>query len=106
MIYQYDLNHYLEWCKEEGCEPFLPTYFDIISNSVTYNASTIAKICGVSTETPRRWFREGKIINQSASNTYKTDGQTLKQFLFNSPTLINQLNAKYPRFFKVSKSSI
>ncbi|MDR7237312.1 hypothetical protein [Neobacillus drentensis] len=83
------LDEYLEKCSEFGYEPKLPEYFDLIVERNLYKPSVIAELTKVSKETCRRWFREGKLISETASNTYKVSGKNLKEFLFSIPNVYN-----------------
>lgn len=89
------LDEYLTKCSELGYEPKLPAYFHLIVDRNMYKPTVIAELTKVSPETCRRWFRQGKIISETASNTYKVSGKNLKEFLFTIPVIYNTAVNQY-----------
>lgn len=96
---RYDLPEYIEWCATMGLPPLLPLYFDTFRDNTLYSTRQIAKITGVSKETVLRMFRSMELINESASNTYKAHGSSIKNALFNRPSLLRTYRNLYPSFF-------
>lgn len=99
MKIKYELSAYMDWCATMGLPPLLPTYFSTFRDNTMYSTRQIAKITGVSKETVLRMFRNAELINESASNTYKTYGQSIKNALFNRPSLIRTYKNLYPEYF-------
>jgi hypothetical protein len=95
------LAMYLKNCREFGVTPKLPAYFNEIEDRNLYKPSMISEITHINEETARRWFREGKLQNESASNTYKIFGSDLKEFLFNRPNVIGFAKKANPEMFSV-----
>jgi hypothetical protein len=97
----YNYNEYISWCRLRGLKSNLPDYFQTFNDDILYNASDIRLLTGLSSETIRRWFRNGQLKNQSASYAYKTYGKDIKQHLFNRPRIIGPLmgNELYKTFF-------
>lgn len=100
-----DLNDYLIRCEELGLDSKLPTYFNNIIDRNLYKPSVIAEVTKISTETARRWFREGKLVTETASNTYKVSGEKLKGYLFTLPNVIGPIKKAYPELFNSSDRS-
>lgn len=95
-----DLNEYLNRCEKLGLDSKLPTYFHKIVDRNLYQPSVIAEVTKISTETARRWFREGKLVTETASNTYKVSGKKLKEYLFTLPGVIGPIKKAYPELFE------
>lgn len=91
MSNQYSFPEFIDWCKHRGLNPNLPHYFDALMDDALYKSSDISLLTGLAKESINRWFRNRKLLNQSASNAYKAYGRDYKQFLFNRPVVLNPL---------------
>jgi hypothetical protein len=99
MNYKYDLSDYIDWCATMGLSPLLPTYLETFRDNTLYSSRQIAKITGVSKETVLRMYRNRELMNESMSNTYKSNGMAIKNALFNRPSLLRTYQNLYPEFF-------
>jgi excisionase family DNA binding protein len=72
--------------NEIGYQTELNEYFDAIPDTAILSPQQVAQILNRSTETIRRWCREGKLEAYNESGHYAILGNDFKKFLLNSKT--------------------